>query len=143
MRSLRAVTRRQKKNGEEFLKLQLGDASGAIEAVVWEDVDEIAGEARLGTAVRVYARFSCDQRYGSTLTVRRLRSAQPEEFDPDQLSEGPPIPYEQMIGDLENLIGPDEDLGLVDPPAALALTVDEQDDAVGGLALDRDPRRPV
>ena len=37
--------------------------------------------------------------------MRRLRAAQPEEFDPDQLSEGPPIPYEQMIGDLENLIG--------------------------------------
>ena len=39
------------------------------------------------------------------MTVRRLRAAQPEEFDPDQLAEGPPIPYEQMLGDLENLIG--------------------------------------
>ena len=102
---VRAVTRRQKKNGEEFLKLQLGDASGAVEAVVWEDVEQIAAEALLGTAVRVFARYSCDQRYGSTLTVRRLRAAQPEEFDPDQLSEGPPIPYEQMVGDLENLVG--------------------------------------
>ena len=55
---VRAVTRRQKKNGEEFLKLQLGDASGAVEAVVWEDVDEIAAEAQLGAAVRVYARFT-------------------------------------------------------------------------------------
>ena len=102
---VRAVTRRQKKNGEEFLKLQLGDVSGAVEAVAWEDVEQIAAEALLGTAVRVFARYSCDQRYGSTLTVRRLRAAQPEEFDPDQLSEGPPIPYEQMVGDLENLIG--------------------------------------
>ena len=102
---VRGVTRRQKKNGEEFLKLQLGDVSGSLEAVVWEDVDEIAAEATLGSAVRVFGRFSKEERYGSTLTVRRLRAALAEEFEPDQLTEGPPIPYEQMVGDLENLVG--------------------------------------
>ena len=102
---VRGVTRRQKKNGEEFLKLQLGDVSGSLEAVVWEDVDEIAAEATLGAAVRVFGRFSKEERYGSTLTVRRLRAALAEEFEPDQLTEGPPIPYEQMVGDLENLVG--------------------------------------
>ncbi len=102
---VRAAARRTKKNGEEFLKLQLGDASGSLEAVVWESVEEIAAEAQLGVPVRVYGRFSADLRYGSTLTVRRLRAAQPEEFDHEQLAEGPPIPYEQMVGDLENLVG--------------------------------------
>ncbi|MEA2348181.1 MAG: hypothetical protein QOG62_1968, partial [Thermoleophilaceae bacterium] len=32
---VRDRARRQKKNGEDFLKLQLGDVTGAIEAVAW------------------------------------------------------------------------------------------------------------
>ena len=32
---VRERTRREKRNGERFLKLQLGDASGAVEAVCW------------------------------------------------------------------------------------------------------------
>ncbi len=54
---VREVTRRQKKNGEPFLKLQLGDVTGAVEAVAWDAVDEIAAEAAPGTAVRVSGRF--------------------------------------------------------------------------------------
>ncbi len=36
-----------------FLKLQLGDVTGAVEAVVWDGVDEIAEAAAPGAAVRV------------------------------------------------------------------------------------------
>ena len=39
---VRAHSRRQKRNGGSFLKLQLGDVSGAVEAVVWDGVDELA-----------------------------------------------------------------------------------------------------
>ncbi|MBA3300120.1 MAG: hypothetical protein H0U24_08650, partial [Thermoleophilaceae bacterium] len=67
---VRELKRRQKKNGDPFLKLQLGDATGAVEAVVWDGVDEVAGVARLGAAVRVTGRFSCDTRYGASVTVR-------------------------------------------------------------------------
>ena len=88
MYEVRAVARRQKKNGEEFLKLQLGDVSGGRRGRGVGQLDGIAAEAKLGTAVRVYARFSADQRYGSTLTVRRLRAAQPEEFDADSSPRG-------------------------------------------------------
>jgi 3'-5' exoribonuclease len=101
---VRDVARRQKKNGDGFLKLKLGDASGLVEAVAWDDVEAIAAEASPGTALRVAGRFSCDQRYGSCITLRRARAALPEEFDPDQLMEGPPIPYAQMARDLEELI---------------------------------------
>ena len=35
---VRAQSRRQKRSGEPFLKLQLGDVTGSVEAVVWDGV---------------------------------------------------------------------------------------------------------
>ena len=102
---VREITRRQKKNGEPFLKLQLGDATGAVEAVVWECVDEVAAVAAPGCAVRVAGRFANDARYGASVTVRGVRPASPEEYDVEDLVEGPPQPYEQMAAALGELIG--------------------------------------
>jgi len=101
---VRQLTRRQKKDGDSFLKLQLGDATGAVEAVVWDQVDEVARAALPGTAMRVAGRFCDDPRYGPSITVRALRVAGGEEYDPAELREGPPIPCEQMVAALEELI---------------------------------------
>ena len=38
--SVRDVQRRQKKNGDLFLKLRLGDCTGTVEAVIWDGVEE-------------------------------------------------------------------------------------------------------
>ena len=102
---VREVVRRQKKNGEPFLKLQLGDVSGMVEAVAWDSVDEVAELAPPGTAVRVSGRFSDDSRYGACITIRSLCAAAPEEYDPAELLESAPIPFEQMCEDLAELIG--------------------------------------
>ena len=101
---LRELTRRQKKNGEPFLKLQLGDATGTVEAVVWEGVDEVAAQAAPGCAVRVTGRFSTDPRYGRSITVRSVRAAAADEYDASELLEGPPQPFDQMAAALEDLI---------------------------------------
>src|SRR5438309_72740 len=42
---VRDVARRQKRNGDSFLKLQLGDVTGAVEGVVWDGIDEAAATA--------------------------------------------------------------------------------------------------
>jgi 3'-5' exoribonuclease len=102
---VRAHSRRQKRNGETFIKLQLGDLTGSVEAVVWDDVDELAPLCPGGTVVRVLGRYTVDERYGATLTVKRLRAAAESEYDLADLTEGPPIPYEQMAGDLRELVG--------------------------------------
>jgi 3'-5' exoribonuclease len=101
---VRNVTRREKKNGEPFLKLQLGDVSGSVEAVAWDGVEEVAAAARPGTAVRVNGRFARDSRYGASITVRSLRPAGEEEYDPAELLEGPPTPVAQMTAALDELI---------------------------------------
>ena len=104
---VRAHSRRQKRNGEAFIKLQLGDLTGSVEAVVWDDVDELAPLCPGGAVVRVLGRYTVDERYGATLTVKRLRAAAEGEYDLADLTEGPPIPYEQMAADLRELVGDD------------------------------------
>src|ERR687893_3126511 len=61
---VRAHTRRQRRNGDPFLKLQLGDMTGAVEAVIWDEVDALAPICGSGCVVRVLGRFSIDERYG-------------------------------------------------------------------------------
>ena len=90
---VRAPNQRQKRNGDPFLKLQLGDATGPVEAVAWDWVDELAPGLPAGAIVRVRGRFSVDERYGAGITIRRMRAAAEGEYDLADLAEAPPIPY--------------------------------------------------
>ena len=101
---VREITRRQKKNGDPFLKLQLGDVTGAIEGVAWDSVDEIAEVALPGAPVHVSGRFSQDSRYGASINVRAIRAAASNEYEPADLLECAPIPFDQMCADLGELI---------------------------------------
>src|SRR4051812_35473888 len=78
---VRERTRRQKKNGEPFLKLQLGDVTGAVEAVLWDRVDELLEHCPPGGTVRVAGTFCVDQKYGASLTLRSLRPAEAHEYE--------------------------------------------------------------
>jgi 3'-5' exoribonuclease len=101
---VRERSRRQKRNGDAFLKLELGDSTGALEAVVWDDVEEIAAAAVSGTAVRVLGTFSVDAKFGACLTVRRLRAAEDEEYEPADLHDAPSAPLAQMVEELRELV---------------------------------------
>jgi 3'-5' exoribonuclease len=101
---VRGHARRQKRNGEPYLKLQVGDVSGSVEALVWDGVEELAGLCGTGAVVRVLGTYAVDDRYGGAITVRRLRQAAEGEYDLAELAEGPPIPYAQMAEDLHALI---------------------------------------
>jgi 3'-5' exoribonuclease len=101
---VRAHNRRQKRNGETFLKLQLGDNTGAVEAVIWDEVDALAPICPTGSVVRVLARYSIDERYGAGLTVKRMRAATEDEYELAELTEAPARPYEEMAADLDSLI---------------------------------------
>jgi 3'-5' exoribonuclease len=101
---VRSRNRRQKRNGEHFLKLQLGDATGSVEGVVWDDVDDVDPICQGGAIVRVLGRFCIDERYGGGITIRRMRAAVKGEYELADLAEAPPIPYAQMADDLNSLI---------------------------------------
>ncbi|MEA2424614.1 MAG: 3-5 exoribonuclease, partial [Thermoleophilaceae bacterium] len=73
---VRERTRREKRNGESFMKVQLGDSTGAVEGVCWECSDELWAAAAPGTVVRVLGPYSVHAQYGRSLTIRALRPAE-------------------------------------------------------------------
>jgi 3'-5' exoribonuclease len=101
---VRERARREKRNGEAFLKLQLGDATGAVEAVCWECSDEVLQATAPGLVVRAAGAYSVHPQYGATLTVRALRSAAEDEYDPLDLVDGPTTGIDQMVADLRALV---------------------------------------
>src|SRR2546427_7439093 len=93
---VRDVARRSKKNGDSFLKLQLGDVTGAVEAVVWDGVDAAAEAAAPGAGVFAPGAFSVDSRYGASVTPRSLRPAPCGGKHPADLHHRPPKACELM-----------------------------------------------
>src|SRR2546421_758476 len=86
---------RQKRNGEPFLRLLLGDSSGSAEAVSWEEAEERFGLAPPGTAVLVGGSFEQSERWGAKIKIRELRPARPDEYDSERLAAGPQVPVER------------------------------------------------
>jgi 3'-5' exoribonuclease len=101
---VRDVTRRQKRNGDAFLKLQLGDVTGAVEAVVWDNVDAMCEVAVMGATVVASGIYGVDSKYGACLTIRTLRPARDGEYEPADLHDGPSVSYDQMVADLRDLL---------------------------------------
>jgi 3'-5' exoribonuclease len=95
---------RQKRNGENFLRLVLSDRTGTVEAVAWEGVAECFEAAEPGSVVHVAGRFSISPKFGRKITIETVRPATEDEFDPDEIAEGPQVPVERLEADLRELI---------------------------------------
>jgi 3'-5' exoribonuclease len=101
---VRERARREKRNGDAFVKLRLSDVTGTVDAVAWDDVDACHEAAAPGRVVRVEGRFALDSRYGGCITIRAVREAAPGEYEPHDLHDAPPQPYDAMVADLRDLI---------------------------------------
>ena len=95
---------RQKKDGGEFLKLTLGDRTGAVAAMVWEVTPPVLELCTPGAAVHVHGRLEQHERWGRQLKVRALRTPHPDAVDKAELHAGPPRGPEQMEADLRELV---------------------------------------
>jgi len=93
------------KDGEEYLKLGLGDRTGSVSALIVDDVPALREVCQAGVAIRVQGGYSVHPRYGPQLAVRRLRAADPDEVDLEQLTDGPPRSAAQMEADLREIVG--------------------------------------
>jgi 3'-5' exoribonuclease len=94
--------RRRTKNGAPYLALELVDASGRIDARVWDDVELLDGRFAEGDAVRVLGRV---ERFGGRLQVQvRAVEAAPE-TDPSALTPALRRDADELDGFLDFLAG--------------------------------------
>jgi 3'-5' exoribonuclease len=93
------------RNGDPFLRLELGDVTGSLQAVAWEGADEAAAACEPGAVVHASGRFSIHDRYGRQLKLRGVRAAASGEYELGDLLEGPPVTYDKMAAGLQELVG--------------------------------------
>jgi 3'-5' exoribonuclease len=77
---------RRKRNGEPWLRLMLGDASGSAEAVAWEDAEALYALAAAGAPVHVAGTFETSERWGAKIKLSALREATADEYDSADLA---------------------------------------------------------
>lgn len=102
--AVRARELRRKRNGEPWLRLELGDASGSIEAVCWEDAERLYASCAGGGAVFVSGALEVSDRWGEKIKLTALREAEPHEFDPDELAPASEVSIELLERDLRALL---------------------------------------
>lgn len=95
---------RRKRNGEPWLRLVLGDASGACEAVAWEEAEALYAAAVPGTPVFVNGLFEVSDRWGSKIKLGGLRAAEDGEYDPDDLAVESEVSLDRLEADLRELL---------------------------------------
>jgi 3'-5' exoribonuclease len=84
--------------------VQLGDRTGAVAAMVWEDLAEVLQLARPGEPVHVRGRYSRHPRFGPQIALRGLSTPAPGTYALDELLDGPARSAEQMEHDLRELL---------------------------------------
>ncbi len=95
---------RRKKNGDPWLRLSLGDSSGAAEAVCWEDAEALYALAAPGTPVFVTGVFEVSERWGAKVKLSGLREAEAHEFDTADLAAESDVSAERLESDLRSLL---------------------------------------
>jgi 3'-5' exoribonuclease len=101
---VRDAERRRRRDGGEYLRLRLGDRTGAVACMVWEELVEIEELARAGAPVHVRGRYTVHPRFGPQVNLRALQAARPGSFDPKDLLDGPARDVSQMEDEVRELL---------------------------------------
>jgi len=100
---------RRKRNGEPWLRLSVGDASGAAEAVCWSDAEALYALCGTGTAVHITGVFEMSERWGAKIKIAELREAAADEYDAEALAPESHVSVELLETDLRALLGTIQD----------------------------------
>ena len=101
---VRDSERRQRRDGGDYLRLQLGDRTGAVACMVWEELGDLQELTQPGTPVHVRGRYTVHPRFGPQINLRGLAAPIPGSYEPEDLRDGPAHSVEQMEGELRELI---------------------------------------
>jgi 3'-5' exoribonuclease len=100
---------RRKRNGEPWLRLALGDASGNCEAVAWEEAEALYALAAPGTPIHVSGLYEVSDRWGAKIKLSALREANAEEYRPEDLAIESEVSLELMESALRELLATVQD----------------------------------
>jgi 3'-5' exoribonuclease len=101
---VREAERRSRRDGGEYLRLQLGDRTGMVACMVWEQLEEVEQLARAGAPVRVSGRYTVHPRFGPQINLRELQQAAAGSFDVADLLDGPPREVGVMEAEVRELL---------------------------------------
>ncbi len=101
---VREVERRQRRDGGDYLRLQLGDRTAAVACMVWEELVEVEELAPTGAPVHVRGRYTVHPRFGPQINLQGLEAAAPGSFLLEDLLDGPARSVEQMEADVHELL---------------------------------------
>jgi 3'-5' exoribonuclease len=95
---------RRKRNGDPWLRLSVGDASGTAEAVAWEEAEARYAVAAPGTPVFVTGIFEKSERWGAKIKLAELREARADEYAAEELAAESGVSLELLEADLRSLL---------------------------------------
>jgi len=95
---------RRKRNGDAWLRLSVGDATGAAEAVCWEEAEALYALCCAGSPVFVSGVFEVSERWGAKIKISTLREAEPHEYTAEDLAVASEASLEQLEGELRELL---------------------------------------
>jgi 3'-5' exoribonuclease len=95
---------RRRRDGGDYLRLTLGDRTGSVTCMVWEQLAEILEIARAGAAVAVSGRYTVHPRFGPQINLRALAAAAPGSYDQRALCDGPARPVHQLESEIAELV---------------------------------------
>jgi 3'-5' exoribonuclease len=102
---VREAERRSRRDGGEYLRVQLGDRTGAVSCMVWEEMTDAEELVRPGEPVRVSGRYIVHPRFGPQINLQQLAPAAAGSFDIRELIDGPPREVAQMEDEVRELLG--------------------------------------
>ena len=95
---------RRKRNGEPWLRLSVGDATGTAEAVCWEEAETLYGLCCSGSPVFVSGIFEVSERWGAKIKISTLREAEAHEYTAEDLAAESEVSLELLERDLRELL---------------------------------------
>jgi len=93
------------RDGREYLRLVLRDASGELKAVQFDPSEEALEDLAAGDVVKVVGQYSENQQYGPQLKVQQLYILEEGEYDPSALVAVSPVPLDELTARLDALVG--------------------------------------
>ncbi|MBS1890614.1 MAG: HD domain-containing protein [Actinobacteria bacterium] len=105
---------RRKRNGEPWLKMTVGDATGITEAVCWDDAEVRYALCGTGTPVHVSGIFETSEKWGSKIKITELRAAEDGEYELNDLAVPSEVSAERLEADLRELLDTIQNLELRD-----------------------------